>query len=87
MAQSDPNLLAGIPTLDIRAFITGNEQEKAAFASALGEAYETIGFAAIHGHGIPDELIARLYSESEAFFGLPAETKRQYARPEANNQR
>ena len=87
MAHSDPNLLAGIPTLDIRAFINGNEQEKAAFAASLGEAYETIGFAAIHGHGIPDELIARLYSESESFFGLPAETKRRYARPEANNQR
>ena len=68
MAQSDPSLLAGIPTLDIRAFINGSETEKAAFAAALGEAYETIGFAAIHGHGISDELIARLYSESEAFF-------------------
>ena len=87
MAHSDPNLLAGIPTLDIRAFINGNEKEKAAFAAALGEAYETIGFAAIHGHGIPDELIARLYSESEGFFGLPVETKRRYARPETNNQR
>ena len=58
MAQSDPSLLAGIPTLDIRAFINGSETEKAAFAAALGEAYETIGFAAIHGHGISDELIA-----------------------------
>ena len=87
MAQSDSSLLAGIPTLDIRAFINGSETEKAAFAAALGEAYETIGFAAIHGHGISDELIARLYSESEAFFALPAETKRQYARPDTNNQR
>lgn len=87
MAQSDPSLLAGIPTLDIRAFINGNEQEKAQFAASLGEAYETIGFAAIHGHGIPGELIASLYRESESFFGLPVETKRRYARPEANNQR
>ncbi|MGB2134876.1 MAG: 2-oxoglutarate and iron-dependent oxygenase domain-containing protein, partial [Flavobacteriales bacterium] len=83
MAQSDPSLLAGIPTLDIRAFIHGDEQEKAAFAAALGEAYETIGFAAIHGHGISDDLIARLYTESEGFFALPAEAKRKYARPEA----
>ena len=87
MAHSDPSLLAGIPTLDIRAFINGDKDEKAAFAAALGEAYETIGFAAIHGHGISDDLIARLYSESEGFFALPAETKRKYARPEANNQR
>ena len=86
MAHSDPSLLAGIPTLDIRAFIDGDEKEKSAFAAALGEAYETIGFAAIHGHGIPDNLISRLYSESEGFFALPAETKRRYARPEAKNQ-
>ena len=37
MAQSNPSLLAGIPTLDIRAFINGSEAEKAAFAAALGE--------------------------------------------------
>ncbi|MBN30709.1 MAG: flavonol synthase [Crocinitomicaceae bacterium] len=87
MAQSDPNLLTGIPTLDIRAFITGSEKEKADFASELGKAYETIGFAAIHGHGISDELIQSLYSESEAFFALSPEVKRRYARPETSNQR
>ena len=82
-----PQPLSRHPHPRHRAFINGSETEKAAFAAALGEAYETIGFAAIHGHGISDELIARLYSESEAFFALPAETKRQYARPETNNQR
>ena len=87
MAHSDDNHLTGIPTLDIQSFINGDDAAKRAFASQLGEAYETIGFAAIHGHGIPDDLIAQLYEESEAFFALPAEVKRQYARPETNNQR
>lgn len=87
MAHSDDNHLTGIPTLDIQSFINGDDAAKRAFASQLGAAYETIGFAAIHGHGIPDELIAQLYEESEAFFALPAEVKRQYARPETNNQR
>ncbi|MDA0913134.1 MAG: isopenicillin N synthase family oxygenase [Bacteroidetes bacterium] len=87
MESSDTNMLAGIPTLDIQSFIQGSEKEKKEFASALGQAYETIGFAAIHGHGIPDELIAKLYSESESFFALPREIKQKYARPEANNQR
>ena len=87
MAHSENNLLTGIPTLDIQAFIHGDEADKRAFAAELGQAYETIGFAAIHGHGIPDELIERLYAESEMFFALPSSTKQKYARPEANNQR
>lgn len=87
MAHRDDNNIAGIPTLDIQSFISGDEASKRAFASQLGEAYETIGFAAIHGHGIPDELIAQLYTESEAFFALSTDIKRRYARPETNNQR
>ena len=87
MAHRDDNNLAGIPTLDIQSFIGGDDADKRAFASQLGEAYETIGFAAIHGHGIPDELIAQLYAESESFFALPTDMKRRYARPETNNQR
>ena len=87
MAHRDDNNLAGIPTLDIQSFIGGNDADRRAFASQLGEAYETIGFAAIHGHGIPDELITQLYAESEAFFALPTDMKRRYARPETNNQR
>lgn len=87
MEQKDISLIAGIPTLDIRTFLHGNAAEKAKFAADLGQAYETIGFAAIHGHGISDALIEKLYAESAAFFSLPQETKRKYARPEANNQR
>lgn len=87
MANSETNFLTGIPTLDIRAFIHGDAVAKRTFAAELGQAYETIGFAAIHGHGIPDELIEQLYTESEAFFALPFSTKKRYARPEANNQR
>ena len=87
MEQHDMSHIAGIPTLDIRSFTHGTAEEKAKFVADLGGAYETIGFAAIHGHGIPDALIAKLYSESAAFFSLPAEVKRKYARPEANNQR
>ena len=53
----------------------------------LGTAYREVGFVAIGGHGIPQEVIDELYSEAEAFFGLPAETKAQHEHPEHNRQR
>lgn len=81
------DLLAGIPTLDLRKFTHGSEAERTEFIDTLGRAYETIGFAAIHGHGISDDLIAQLYRTSEQFFTLPLATKQRYARPEDNNQR
>lgn len=80
-------MIAGIPTLDIRHFTSGSSEEKQKFVESLGHAYETIGFAAIHGHGIPDALIENLYAESKSFFSLSSEVKKKYARPEANNQR
>ncbi len=80
-------MLAGIPTLDIRLFEIGSDSERTQFVEQLGYAYETIGFVAISGHGIPKLLINHLYSQSRAFFELPTEIKKQYARPETNNQR
>lgn len=81
------SMIAGIPTLNLGDFISGDTAARTRFIEQLGAAYEGIGFAAIHGHGIPDALIGQLYDQSKAFFGLPVETKRQYARPETNNQR
>jgi isopenicillin N synthase-like dioxygenase/glycosyltransferase involved in cell wall biosynthesis len=89
MAQETPafDLVAGIPTLDLRAFTEGSAEQRAEFVATLGRAYETIGFAAISGHGIPADRIDALYAESRRFFELPFEVKQQYARPEAHHQR
>ncbi|MDC1486442.1 isopenicillin N synthase family oxygenase [Flavobacteriales bacterium] len=87
MKNDTINMLAGIPTLDIRSFESGSESDRKQFVEQLGHAYETIGFVAIHGHGISDVLIDSLYAESRAFFELPQAIKRQHARPETNNQR
>ena len=81
------SFVAGIPTLNIKAFTNGTAQERSQFVSDLGTAYENIGFVAIHGHDIADAVIRDLYTQSEDFFGLPAEAKRAYARPETKNQR
>ena len=81
MERPKISLLAGIPTLDIRSFTEGNITERKLFVDQLGHAYETIGFVAIHGHGIPDQLIENLYDGSRSFFGLPVQNKQKYARP------
>lgn len=84
---SDISMIAGIPTLNVGDFLNGDAETRTRFIQQLGAAYEGIGFAAIHGHGIPDDLIAALYDQSRSFFALPTEVKQRYARPESNNQR
>ena len=57
-----------IPVVDLSDFIEGNPQQKAHFVQALGKAYEEVGFVAVKNHGIPAELIKRLYAEVQQFF-------------------
>ena len=48
------------------------------FAAALGSSFERFGFAVVSDHGVPDDLIARAWAMTEAFFALPEEQKRAY---------
>ena len=66
-----------IPVVDLSEF-SGTPTQKAAFVSALGKAYEEVGFVAVKNHGIPASTIDGLYSNTKAFFGLPQESKRKY---------
>ena len=72
---------AGIPSVDLSDFLSGNEQQKAAFVKAIGEAYQQIGFVAVKNHGIGDQLIEELYSNVKAFFNLPEDQKMKYEVP------
>ncbi len=51
-----------------------------AFALKLGRSFEEYGFAVLADHGIPDDLIARAEAQARAFFALPDDVKRRYAR-------
>ena len=42
-------------------------------------ALQSVGFFLITGHGVPDELRARVRAQARAFFALPAGTKQRYA--------
>ncbi|GAA4468301.1 2-oxoglutarate and iron-dependent oxygenase domain-containing protein [Nemorincola caseinilytica] len=76
-----------IPVVDLADMHSGNDEQKQHFVQSLGKAYEEVGFVALKGHGIPDDLIAKLYTETQAFFSLPADTKTKYKRPELSGQR
>lgn len=69
---------AGIPSVDLQDFLSGDETKKRAFVEALGNAYENIGFVAIKGHFLNDALSANLYKQVQAFFNLDETTKLKY---------
>jgi isopenicillin N synthase-like dioxygenase len=48
---------------------------KQKFVNEIGSAFEDIGFVALKGHFLNDQLVEELYGEMK-FFPLPLETKR-----------
>src|SRR5579863_1932487 len=75
-----------IPVVDLAEF-SGTPGQKKSFVSALGKAYEEVGFVAVKNHGISDATVESLYRNTTAFFSLPQETKRQYEIPGLAGQR
>lgn len=67
-----------IPSLNLQDFISGNIGVKANFVKDIGTAYEDIGFVALKGHFLSDELVEDLYQEVRKFFNLSIETKLKY---------
>ena len=63
-----------IPVLDLSLLDQGPESAER-FRDELRRATHEVGFFTLVGHGIPDELQARLLSTSRAFFALPDEQK------------
>ncbi len=80
-------LFAEIPSLDLHDFTKGTPEEKKAFVSSLGEAYENIGFVAIKNHGLSSKLTEALYKDVKAFFSLDDTTKKKYEKPKLFGQR
>lgn len=68
----------GIPSVDLNDFISNDPARKQKFVNEIGKAYEDIGFVALKGHFLSDELVDGLYKNVKEFFGLPLETKEKY---------
>jgi isopenicillin N synthase-like dioxygenase len=67
-----------IPSVDLKDFISGDPERKQKFIDEIGKAYEDIGFVALKGHFLDDQLVDNLYEEIKNFFNLPVEVKRKY---------
>lgn len=76
-----------IPIVDLEDFLSGESEQKSAFVSSLGKAFEDVGFVAVKNHGITNEIIEGLYKNVQQFFSLPVEKKRKYEIPQLAGQR
>lgn len=70
--------MKNIPSVDLSDFLSGDHARKQKFIKEIGEAYEEIGFVALRGHFLSDELTENLYKEVKNFFDLSEEVKQSY---------
>ncbi len=76
-----------IPSVDLKDFLSGDQERKQEFIDNIGQAYEEIGFVALKGHFLDEDLVERLYDQIKKFFNLPVEVKRKYEIPGIGGQR
>ncbi len=74
-----PDSTEEIPILDIAPALSGDPAGLEAVARELGEITRTIGFFYLKGHGVPDELVERVFAQSRRFHALPMEEKTKVA--------
>jgi len=70
--------MKNIPSVDLTDFLSGDPKRKQKFVDEIGKAYSDIGFVALKGHFLSDELSDKLYKEVKAFYALPQEIKDKY---------
>ena len=63
--------MSKIPSVDLREYTSGNQVLKDKFTKENGSAIENIGFLALSGHFLSEELVKDLYGEVKKFFELP----------------
>jgi len=67
-----------VPSVDLSDFLSEDPKRKQKFIDEIGKAFEEIGFVALGGHFLSDELVESLYSEIKKFFDLPEAVKDGY---------
>lgn len=71
-------MMNNIPSVDLTDFLSDDHSKKEKFILQIGKAYEEIGFVALKGHFLSDQLTDNLYREVKAFFNLSSEVKNKY---------
>ena len=64
-----------IPVLDLGPFLAGEPGALARLGQEVCQALEDIGFFFIKNHGVPQELVDRVFAENARFHALPMERK------------
>ncbi len=67
-----------IPSANLEDFLSDDAQRKQSFIQEIGGAFENIGFVALSGHFLDQDLVDKLYAEIKKFFALPQATKDGY---------
>ena len=67
-----------VPIIDISDIFSDDKDKRLTKAKEIGRACEEIGFFVIQNHGISDEIIDTMWSETAAFFDLPLDEKVPY---------
>ncbi|MBS9463445.1 isopenicillin N synthase family oxygenase [Flagellimonas sp. 389] len=70
--------MSAIPSVNLKDFVSGDASRKEKFIQEIGAAFEDIGFVALSGHFLSDDLVEQLYKEIKQFFHLPQESKDTY---------
>ncbi|NQZ11730.1 MAG: isopenicillin N synthase family oxygenase [Algicola sp.] len=64
-----------IPVIDLSKAMTGSLEDRKAVAREIDEAYKSIGFITVKGHGIDKSVFENAYQSLDAFFALPLDEK------------
>ena len=67
-----------IPSVNLHDFLSDDVNIRLDFIQNIGKAYEDIGFVALKGHFLDQDLVDELYTQVREFFSLPYETKAKY---------
>lgn len=79
--------MSGIPSVDLKDFLSEDETRKQKFIDEIGSAFGDIGFVALSGHFLSENLVESLYNEVKRFFELPQDIKDSYEIPGIGGQR
>jgi len=67
-----------VPVIDIAPFLLGDPRARKTIAARIDETLRRIGFLIVSGHGVDQDLIARMHAVSRDFFALPLCEKSRY---------
>src|ERR1700722_17477319 len=67
--------VSSFPIFDIAGLSGGDRAERLTVQKQLRQACLDKGFFYVKNHGVPEELVTRIFSESEKFFALPEQQK------------